>query len=95
MNIKSSAFLRNNYNEVVDLCVKTQEPVYLTKNGEGELVVMDIAAFTRRDKMLDLREKLLAAEESRLNGHKGYTVKEVGEMMRRAIEGAAKGGAAE
>lgn len=45
--------------------------------------------------MLDLREKLLAAEESRLNGHKGYTVKEVGEMMRRAIEGAAKGGAAE
>jgi hypothetical protein len=33
--------------------------VYLTQNGEGDLVVMDIEAFTCREKMLKLREELL------------------------------------
>ena len=44
------------------------EPVYLTKNGEGDLVVMDIDAFERRAKILKLREALLAVEEDRLAG---------------------------
>ena len=42
MNIKPSASIRNNYNEISALCKSTGEPVYLTKNGEGDLVVMDI-----------------------------------------------------
>ena len=45
MNIKPSANIRQNYNEIAELCKKTGEPVYLTKNGEGDLVVMDINAF--------------------------------------------------
>ena len=52
MNIRPSAAIRQNYNEISELCKKTAEPVYLTKNGEGDLVVMDIEAFTRREKML-------------------------------------------
>ena len=52
MNIRLSAAIRQNYNEISELCKKTSEPVYLTKNGEGDLVVMDIEAFTRREKML-------------------------------------------
>ena len=59
MNIKPSASIRNNYNEISALCKSTGEPVYLTKNGEGDLVVMDIEAFSRREKMLALRETLL------------------------------------
>ena len=55
MNIKPSASIRQNYNEVAELCRATGEPVYLTKNGEGDLVVMDIASFSRREKMLALR----------------------------------------
>jgi len=54
------------------LCKSTGEPVYLTKNGEGDLVVMDIEMFTRREKMLKLREELLAVEEERLAGRIGY-----------------------
>ena len=77
MNIKPSASIRNNYNEISALCKSTGEPVYLTKNGEGDLVVMDIEAFSRREKMLKLREELLAAEEDRLNGAQGYTPQEV------------------
>ena len=59
MNIRPSAAIRQNYNEIADLCRKSMAPVYLTKNGEGDLVVMDIDSFTRREKMLELRENLL------------------------------------
>lgn len=74
--------IRQNYNEISELCKKSGEPVYLTKNGEGDLVVMDIASFERREKMLKLREELLAVEEDRLHGEKGYSVSDVSEMMR-------------
>lgn len=85
MNIRPSASIRQNYNEISELCKKTAEPVYLTKNGEGDLVVMDIKAFTRREKMLQLREELLAVEEDRLRGNGGHSVSEVADMMRNAI----------
>ncbi|MBS3988484.1 MAG: type II toxin-antitoxin system Phd/YefM family antitoxin, partial [Dethiobacter sp.] len=68
MKIKPSASIRQNYNEIADLCRSTGEPVYLTKNGEGDLVVMDIDTFVRREKLLKLREELLAVEEDRLAG---------------------------
>lgn len=85
MNIKPSAAIRKNYNEISELCKRSGEPVYLTKNGEGDLVVMDIEAFARRESMLRLRENLVAAEESRLNGKSGYTIDEVSDMMKAAV----------
>ena len=91
MNIRPSAAIRQNYNEIADLCRKSAEPVYLTKNGEGDLVVMDIESFTRREKMLALREELLAVEEDRLHGDEGYSIHDVTAMMRNAIREAAHG----
>lgn len=85
MNIKPSAAIRNNYNEIATLCKESGEPVYLTKNGEGDLVVMDITAFTRRESMLRLRESLISVEEDRLSGKKGYSIDDVDEMMKRVI----------
>jgi prevent-host-death family protein len=92
MNIRPSAAIRQNYNEIAEMCRKTAEPVFLTKNGEGDLVVMDIETFNRREKMLRLREELLAVEEDRLHGVKGYTVDEVAAMMNSVIEEAAENG---
>ena len=86
MNIRPSAAIRQNYNEIADLCRQTAEPVFLTKNGEGDLVVMDIETYNRREKMLKLREELLAVEEDRMRGNKGYSVDEVAAMMRSAIK---------
>ena len=86
MNIKPSAVIRNHYNEISELCKMTGEPVYLTKNGEGDLVVMDIGAFAKRESMLCLRENLVAVEEERLNGKKGYSIDEVSSMMKKAIK---------
>ena len=60
MIIKPSATIRQNYNEVAALCRASNEPVFLTKNGEGDLVVMDIETYAQREKMLKLREELLA-----------------------------------
>ena len=85
MNIRPSAAIRQNYNEIADFCKKSGEPVFLTKNGEGDLVVMDIEAFTRREKMLKLREELLAVEEDRLHGAPDYSVDEVSAMMESVI----------
>ncbi len=85
MNIKPSAAIRKNYNEISQLCKSSKEPVYLTKNGEGDLVVMDIEAFARRESMLLLRENLIAAEEGRLRGKKDYSVDEVSNMVKDVV----------
>jgi PHD/YefM family antitoxin component YafN of YafNO toxin-antitoxin module len=87
MIIKPSAAIRSHYNEISDLCKKTGEPVYLTKNGEGDLVVMDINAFSAREAMLRLREELKEAEMRRQNGEEGYvSAEEVLREMREAID---------
>lgn len=86
MQIKPSASIRQNYNEIADLCKSTGEPVFLTKNGEGDLVVLDIETFTRREKMLKLREELLAVEEDRLAGRAGSTPDELESYLESIID---------
>lgn len=86
MNIRPSANIRQNYNEISALCKATGEPVYLTKNGEGDLVVMDIEAFTRKQKMLELRERLLTVEENRLAGNVGVAVDDLDHELKRIID---------
>ena len=86
MQIKPSASIRQNYNEIATLCKTSREPVYLTKNGEGDLVVMDIDTFTRREKMLKLREELLAVEEDRIAGRTGVTPDELDSYLESIID---------
>ena len=91
MNIKPSAAIRKNYNEISTLCRESGEPVYLTKNGGGDLVVMDIVAFTRRESMLRLRDTLVAVEKDRLSGKKGFSIDDIDEMMKKTIMKVADG----
>lgn len=46
-HIKSSTDLRNNYNEISTFCHETGEPIFITKNGRGDLAVMSIDLFNK------------------------------------------------
>lgn len=45
--IRPSADLRNNYNEISSFCHQNAEPVFITKNGKGDLAVLSIEAYER------------------------------------------------
>ena len=91
INIKPSAAIRKNYNEISKLCRQSRAPVFLTKNGEGDLVVMDLETFARRESMLKLREQLVSSEEDRQAGNPGNSIEEVVDLMREAINGVKNG----
>ena len=66
MKICPSAWIRQNYNSISKEVRETKELIYLTKNSEGDLVVLDIETYNQREQMLKLREELLQVEENRL-----------------------------
>lgn len=56
--IKSSAELRNNYNEISNFCHTYPEPVFITKNGKGDLAVMSIEAYEEMNSRFELYDLL-------------------------------------
>ena len=86
MTIRASADIRTNYNAVIEECRQTGEPVYLTKNGQGEAVVMDIASFERREQILRAQQMVLEAYIDNLAGAKSSSSEEVKSMMDRLID---------
>jgi len=53
-SIKSSTELRNNYNEISAFCHETREPVFITKNGQGDLAVMSIETYETLNGRIEL-----------------------------------------
>ena len=88
MQIKSSATLRNEYGVISSLAHQSQEPIYITKNGEGDIVVMSIEAFEDRERILDLKAKLLEAEMSRISGEPTYTIEEARTRLKEKYDNA-------
>ena len=83
MIIKPSSALRNNYSGISTIAKETQEPVYITVNGEGDGVFMDMEAFEKREQLLNLRARILQAEEERLRGARTMSVAEAREALRK------------
>ena len=52
--IKSSTDLRNNYNEISRFCQESREPIFITKNGQGDLAVMSIETYEMLNGKLEL-----------------------------------------
>jgi len=73
--------LRNKANQVLELCHEG-EPVFVTRNGEGELVVMSQALYERLTAQLELYQKLEEAESDRASGRKGRSHSEVMKSLR-------------
>ena len=77
MQIKSSSSLRNDYDNIVRLSRESGEPVYITRNGEGEMVFTTIEDYERKKAELKLMAELLKAERNRLSGAPTFSVKDV------------------
>lgn len=87
MIIKASASLRNDYASISELAKKTKEPIYITKNGEGDMVIMDIEAFEKREQILQLRAKVLQAEQERLEGAESISISEARRRLKERRDG--------
>lgn len=85
MIIKASAALRNDYTSISDLAKETKEPIYITENGKGDLVLMSIDAFERREEMLRLREKVLQAEQERMDGAESLSIAQARERLKERL----------
>ncbi len=86
MMIRPSAALRNDYASISELAKSTNEPIFITKNGEGDLVLMSIEAYERREQMLALRDSILKAEEERLAGTPTINLEDAWEQLRRRAD---------
>jgi prevent-host-death family protein len=80
--IKSISSLRNRTREIATICHKQDEPIYLTTNGEGDLVVMSIGHYERLKAQVDLFEKLGVAQAQSAGGKKGITHRQMMTKLR-------------
>ena len=78
--IRPSSDLRNNYNEISTICHQTNSPVYITKNGAGDLAVMSIELYELITDKYKLYKELEEGMESLENGEK-YSSEEVFEEL--------------
>ena len=87
--IKSSTDLRNNYNEISTFCHETKEPVFITKNGRGDLAVMSIDLFNKFMSKYELYS-LLAQSESDFNNNRTLSFEESMRNLREELNNGAK-----
>jgi len=67
-NIRPSAELRNKYNEISNLCKETREPVFITVNGHGDTVIMNLEDYNKMVSELELLKMLAESENDAING---------------------------
>ena len=66
--IRPSADLRNSYNEISEFCHEYSEPVFITKNGKGDLAVMSIEVYEALKGKLELYSLLEKGLQDDRNG---------------------------
>lgn len=67
--IRSSAELRNNYNEISSFCHTYPEPVFITKNGKGDLAVMSIETYEHMNSCFELYSQIKEGLDDIANGN--------------------------
>ncbi|HYQ86584.1 MAG TPA: type II toxin-antitoxin system prevent-host-death family antitoxin [Bacteroidota bacterium] len=83
--IRPISDLRNKANKISELAHKSDEPIFITKNGQGDLVVMSIAQYGKIQLKLDLFGKLAVAQAQRASGERGRSLSAVMKEIRTRI----------
>ena len=83
--IKSISSMRNRTREISILAREKDEPIYLTKNGEGDMVIMTIDHYERLKAQSELFERLGVAQSQSAAGKKGITHSKMIASLRRRV----------
>jgi prevent-host-death family protein len=84
--IRPISDLRNRTNEISELCHTEDQPIFITKNGQGDLVVMSLGRYDRLQNTLELYRKLGEAETLDAAGEKGITHKQFMRQLKSRIK---------
>jgi len=86
-NIRPISDLRNNSNEISEFCRTSREPVFITKNGVGDMVVLSIEMYERQQAQLDLYAKLAESEAEVVSGTEGMDFYGFAKKLRDVVHG--------
>ena len=86
-NIRPISDLRNSANEISDFCRQTREPVFITRNGTGDMVVQSLEDYERQQAVIDLYTKLAVAEQEIASGAEGEDFLTFANKMRGNLHG--------
>jgi len=85
--IRPISDLRNSSNEISEYCRTSREPVFITKNGVGDMVVLSIETYERQQAQIELYAKLAEAEAEVVSGSDGVELFEFFEKQRDSDNG--------
>ena len=83
--IKPISDLRNKSNEISNIANEFNEPIFITKNGEGDLVVMSMNYYSRMQLKIDLLSKLPVSQKQKAAGDKGKDITQIMGKIRTII----------
>jgi prevent-host-death family protein len=84
--IRPISDLRNRSTEISDLCHSEDQPVFITKKGKGNLVVMSQAHYERLHSLIEIYQKLGEAEALDAAGEQGITHREIVDRLKANIK---------
>lgn len=85
MEIRSATALRNDYDGMVRLSKEKQSPIFLTRNGDGEMVFLPIELWEKREAELDLLAEMLRREHSMLSGSRTHSQQQMAALAEEVL----------
>lgn len=86
-NIIPATELKDNFDEVLMTVHASSEPIFLTRNGYGDMVLMSMEAYDKMQYDFEVYNKISEALCNEEKNHKYFTVDEAWDAMTKAIEG--------
>ena len=85
--IRPISDLRNNSNEISEFCRSSREPVFITKNGVGDMVVLSLELYEHQQGQIEIYAKLAEAEAEIASGVEGVDFFEFAKKLRADVYG--------